>query len=489
MKNYDVIVIGSGAGMIIVEEALADRLKVALVDRGPLGGTCLNLGCIPSKMLIFPADRIIDIENAEKLGIEAEIKRIDFEFIMNRMRKLIREDQDKIRRSIKSMPGLDYYEGPGHFIGEYTLEINNETIKAKKIFIVAGARPLIPTIKGLESINYLTNETLLALEHRPESLLIIGGGYVGVEYGHFFSALGTRVTLIEMSNRLVQGEEQDISELLRKKMGQRVDIKVNTQALEVKKKKNGVGVIINDNEKDRRSEIIADAVLIAVGRKPNSDLLETEHSGVEVDKRGFVRVDEYLETTKKNIYAFGDIIGRQMFTHVANREAMLAWHNAVHEEPIKMDYTAAPHAVFTYPQIASVGLTLSEAMKNHKVLIGEARYSQVAKGIAMMEEEGFARAIVDAGTTNILGFHIFGPEASTLIQEVIDAMAAGGNIGFIDGGIHIHPAMPEIIQRALANLVEPRIAEIRPDLEPRKVAIRSGGLKTTQREPRVPQTS
>jgi len=198
--------------------------------------------------------------------------------------------------------------------------------------------------------------------------------------------------------------------------------------------------------------------MIAVGRRPNSDGLKLENTGVEVDQRGFISVDEYLETTKKHIYAFGDVIGKAMFTHVANREARLVWYNAMHDEPMIMDYDAVPHAIFTYPQAASVGLGADAAAKSHKILVGEAKYSDTAKGVAMLEEDGFARAIVDADTQKILGFHIVGPEASTLIQEVVDAMASGGETGFIEDGMHIHPAMPEIVERALSNLQEPKQA-------------------------------
>ncbi len=463
MKFYDVIVIGSGAGMTIAESALTQGLKVALVDKGPLGGTCLNLGCIPSKLLIFPADRIAEIQESKKLGIKVELKHVDFELIFERMRQIIREEQDRIRESVKLVENLDYFEGQAHFTQDFTLEVNGETIKSKKIFIVAGSRPLIPPIKGIDNIEYLTNETLLKLTQKPENILIIGGGYIGVEYGHFFSAMGSKVTIIEMADRLVQGEEPEISELLKAKMSQRMDIFLNVRVLEVKRNNKRYSLFVKNAGTGMKKELSADAVLVAAGRKSNADWLSLENTGVEVDKRGFIRVDDYLETTRKNIYAAGDIIGKYMFTHVVNREAVLVWQNAMHRQPEVMDYSAIPHAIFTYPQIASVGFTEAQARKTHRILVGVAKYSDVAKGIAMMEEEGFAKAIVDADTEHILGFHIIGPEASTLIQEVINAMASGGNLDSLNKGIHIHPAMPEIVVRAFNNLEEPKVVEIRPE--------------------------
>ncbi len=454
MKKYDVIVIGSGCGMNIVEEALDHSLDAALVDKGPLGGTCANLGCIPSKMLIFAADRIAEIQEAKKLGIAAEIRNIDFGFIMERMRRFIHENHAHMKQGIAHTENLDFYEGEGHFVDDYEIEVNGERIKGDKIFIASGSRPLIPPIKGLDSVDFLTNETALQLKERPESLVVIGGGYIAVEYGHFFAAMGTKVTILEMADRLVLAEEPEISEVLKKELSRRMDVYTGVQAEEVKGNGRSASVIVNDLKAIRKEEFTAQRILVAVGRRSNADRLAVEKTGVELDKRGFIKVNEHLETTKKNIFAVGDANGQQMFTHVANKEAMLAAHNAIHGNRLKMDYGAAPHAVYSHPQIASVGLTEENARKAHKVLVGKAHYSDVAKGEAMMEEEGFAKAVAEAGTGKILGFHIIGPYAPILIQEVINAMASGGGIDQIQAGMHIHPALPELILRTLSNLHE-----------------------------------
>jgi mycothione reductase len=452
MKQYDVIVIGSGCGMIIVEEALAHDLNVALVDKGPLGGTCANLGCIPSKMLILAADRITEIQEAKKLGIEAEIRNIDFNFIMERMRKSVRENQEHMKQGISHAENLGFYEGEGYFVDDYIIEVNGEKIRGDKIFIASGSRTLIPPIKGLDSVDFLTNETVLQLKDRPESLIIIGGGYIAVEYGHFFAAMGMKVTIVEMADRFVLSEEPEIAEVLKKELGRRMDVYTDVRAEEMKENGHGVTVIATDEKNGAKKEFTAQSILVAVGRRSNADLLRVENTGVEVDKRGFVKVNEYLETAKKNIFAVGDINGQQMFTHVANVEASLAADNAIHGGKAKMDYSAAPHAVYSHPQIASVGMTEEAARKAHKVLVGKAEYSNVAQGEAMMEEKGFAKAIVEADTGKILGFHIIGPYAPILIQEVINAMASGGGIDQIQKGMHIHPAITELIPVVLNNL-------------------------------------
>lgn len=454
MKRYDVIVIGSGCGAIISDEAVYQGLKVALVDKGPLGGTCLNVGCIPSKMLIYPADRIVEIQEANKLGIDAVIKMIDFHSIMERMRRSRKADREQIREGIKQQQNLDYYEGEGHFISDYTLEVNGGTIKGEKIFITSGSRPLIPPIKGLDDVGYLTNETILELNGKPDSLIIIGGGYIAVEFGHFFAAMGTRVAILEMADRLILSEEPEISKLLQKELSKRMEIHTNTQAEEVRKDKDGVAVIIKDANDAKHKKFVAQKVMVAVGRRSNSDILKVANTGVETDRRGFIKVDDYLETSKKNIFAVGDANGEQMFRHMANREALLVAQNVFYGGKIRIDYSAVPHAIYSHPQIASVGLTEEDARKQHDIIIGRARYSDIAKGEAMLEKEGYAKVIVEKGTDRILGFHIIGPYAPELIQEVVNAMTSGGHIEEINDSIHIHPALSELIPNTLNSLEE-----------------------------------
>jgi mycothione reductase len=455
MKEYDVMVIGSGAGALVAQDALAHDLSVALVDKGPLGGTCLNLGCIPSKMLIYPADRIVEIREVKKLGISAEIRGIDFRAIMERMRHNVASGEKHIREGIRYSEGLDLYEGEGQFVKDYILEVKGQRIKGKMIFIASGARPFIPAIKGIGAVEYLTNESVLQLGEKPESIIIVGGGYVAAEYAHFFSALGVRTTLLQRNAGLVPEEEPEISALLEKTMSGFMEVHTNTEVTEVKK--NGQSIVVSGKEQKtgRESEFSAERIMIAAGRTSNADLLKVENTGVETDERNYIKVNEYLETTRKNIWAFGDAIGKKMFRHVANREASIAWDNAAHGKKEKMDYLTAPHAVFSYPEIASVGLTEGRARKLyplHDLLVGKANYSEVARGEAMMEDEGFAKAIVSRGSGKILGFHIVGPQASILLQEVVVAMANDLDMWHLARGMHIHPALSEIIIATLGNL-------------------------------------
>jgi dihydrolipoamide dehydrogenase len=454
MKTYDVIIIGSGAGASIAEAAVQQGMSVAIVDKGPLGGTCLNVGCIPSKMLIFPADRVAEISETRKLGISAEIKSIDFAAIMRRMRSTVQNGQDHIRAGLKHAPNLDLYEESAHFVADYTLEVGNEQINGKKIFIASGARVLVPPIEGLGNVDYLTNESMLLLDEKPESMLIIGGGYIAVEFGHFFASMGTDVAILQRGPRLVPEEEPEISELLKSEMEKRMAIHVNTEAFAVSKSHGSFIVTGRNKNNDEDREFKAEKILLAAGRKSNAYLLRVEKTGVKTDERGFISVNKYLETSKKNIWALGDATGNQMFRHVANEEADLAWHNSIHGHKGEMNYRATPHAVFTHPQIAGVGLREDQARKGHKILVGRAGYSEVAKGEAMMEDQAFAKAIVEKDSLKILGFHIIGPYAPILIQEVVNAMANDMDIYSIARSMHIHPALPEVILAAFGNLKE-----------------------------------
>jgi dihydrolipoamide dehydrogenase len=451
-KKYDVVVIGSGSGMFVVYESVFRGLSTALVDKGPLGGTCPNLGCIPSKMLMFPADRVVEVQEAEKLGIQAKVTGIDFALIMERMRRSIEEAQRQMKESFAQLRGLDFYEAEGRFVGDHEMETAGTRIRGEHFFIATGSRPHIPSIPGLETVDYLTTETLLQLTSCPRSMAIIGGGYIGVEYAHFFAAMGTSVTLIEAAERLVPGEEPEVAALLKHALRKRMQVLTDIVIEQIVRGPRDIRLLVKERRSGARFAVTVDTVMVATGRRSNADLLQVEQTGVKTDERGFVTVNDAMETNVPGIYAVGDANGRHMFRHIANLEASLAARNAFGGKHDAMDYSAAPHAVYSYPQIAAVGLTSEEARQSHHILVGRARYMETATGEAMMEFDGFAKAIVDRDTRHILGFHVIGPHAPSIVQEVINAMASGGHVGEIEKGIHIHPALPELVQAAFRNL-------------------------------------
>jgi dihydrolipoamide dehydrogenase len=254
--------------------------------------------------------------------------------------------------------------------------------------------------------------------------------------------------------RLVPDEEPEVSKLLREELAKRFEIHTNTEVVELKQSGTSKTVVARNRTDGSLKEFTADVLMIATGRVPNSDILKPEKTGVAVDEQGFIKVNQYLETSKKNIWAFGDAIGKQMFKHVANYEAGVAWHNAVHDHKVTMDYSIAPHAVFTHPQVASVGLKEAEAIElGHDVLVGVAQYKGTAMGGAMGAPEGFVKVVVQNKTGRILGAHLIGPEASNLIQEIVNAMSTGDRTYTpVARGMHIHPALCEVVQNAFGNL-------------------------------------
>ena len=452
MKEYDVVVIGAGdVGLGIVFSALSDNRSVALVEKENVGGTCVNVGCVPSKTLIFAADRVMEIREAEKLGIKADIREVDFVSVMKRMREAVDFGRNSIKEALESSGNLDFYHSEGRFVDDYTLETGGTRIRGQKIFIASGTRPFVPPVRGLAELRYLTNESLLKLEKKPESIIIVGGGYIGVEYAHFFEAMGSKVAVVERGPAVVFHEEPEISELLAKKMRERMEVFTDTEVVEVRGEKGGYTVIVRSDER-RTEELRGEEILVAVGRRSNADLLDVGKTGVQTDKANFIKVNDYLETDRENIWALGDAIGRQMFTHVGDREAEVAWYNATNGEKVKMDFTNVPHAVFTHPQIASVGLTEAAARREYTVLVGKAKYSDTVKGTAMVEKDGFAKAVVERETGRILGFHIIGPHAPILIQEVVNAMAHENDISYITGCMHIFPALSDLITETLGNV-------------------------------------
>jgi dihydrolipoamide dehydrogenase len=323
------------------------------------------------------------------------------------------------------------------------------------IFIVSGARATVPLIKGIENISYLTSDTVLDLQTQPKSIIIVGGGYIGMEYGHFFSAIGTKTTIIQRAYRVIPEEEPEISDLLKKELEKRMDIFTGYEVLEAKQDGANTTIVAKNRQDGSIKEFSAEAIMVAVGRVFKADFLKPEKTGVKLNDYGFIQVNEYLQTSKKNIFAFGDCIGKKMFKHVANYEAGVAWYNIINGPKVKVDFSAAPHAVFTHPQVASVGLKEEEAKQKFKILVGLSFFKDTAMGAALGFPEGFVKVIVEKQTNKILGAHIIGPEASVLIQEIVNAMVSGkGDFSPIANSMHIHPALNEVVQNAFGNLHE-----------------------------------
>ncbi len=462
MKKYDLISIGTGSAMTVVEAMIQEnpKLRVAVIDKDEPGGICLTRGCIPSKLLLYPAELVRTVEKARTFGIDLEIKNVDFNHVMERMRNIIHGDINKVRQGLSHSKNVDYYPEAAEFVAPYTLKVGDETITAKMIILGTGSKPAVPPIKGIEETGYLTSDTILNITELPKSIIIVGGGYIAAEYSHFLSSMGARVTVIGRNPQFIPEEEPEVSALAQRELGNHVTIYVNHEVRETKVTSEGKKRVVAVNrETGKKLEVTTDELLIATGRAPLSDVLHPEKGGIKTDRHGWIIVDEHLETSQPNIWALGDANGKYPFKHVANYEAAIVYHNAVLKRNVKVDYHAVPHAVFTYPEIAAVGIGEKEAIEKYgedKLLIGFYRYEDTAKGEAMDAKDYFVKVIVERGAMKILGAHIIGPYASVLIHEIIPIMyTQEQSTKSIRDSMHIHPALSEVVDRACRSLMPP----------------------------------
>jgi len=461
MKEYDVIAVGTGSAMYVVDGMMQRNpdIKVAVVDKDEPGGICLTRGCIPSKILLYPAEVIRTVEGAGIFGIDVDLRKIDFAKVMKRMRNIIDGDIESIRQGLNSTPNIDYYHATAEFISPYTLKIGNATIRSKMILLSIGSESTIPPIHGLKEAGYHTSDTILYITKLPESIAVVGGGYIAAEYGHFLSAMGSNVTIIGRNPQFLPQEEPEVSAIARRELEKHMTILTNSEVIQAEKtpskRKRLIAVERTTGEK---KTIEAHEILIAAGRGPVKDI-HPERAGIKTDERGWIQVNEYLETSLPNVWAFGDAKGKHMFKHVGNYESTLVYYNAVLGQKIPVDYHAVPHAVFTYPEVASVGLREEEAIERvgaERVLIGFKRYEDTAKGEAMAVKDYFVKVILERENLRILGAHIIGPYASTLIQEIINLMYAPDQSAKpLLQAMHIHPALSEVVQRAFQSPMTP----------------------------------
>lgn len=448
MKTFDLIVIGSGAGLNVAAGAAEQGLKVAIVEDGPMGGTCLNRGCIPSKMVIQSAEIAENIHRAAEFGLSAKLSKVHFNSVMNRANHTVDADARSIEKNVCADKNPLLFKGRGKFVDRYVVEVDGERIKGKKIVIAAGARTSIPPIPGLDKVPYMTSTEALRQTVLPKSLIVIGGGYIAVELGFFYAELGTKVTILQRNKVLIPREDQEVAELITNLWKKKYNVITSADVVKVEKQGKDIAVTVKAGNKTQK--LHAEKILVATGVKPNSDTLQLEKAGVKTNKAGFIQVNKFMETNVKNIYALGDIAGVYLFRHSANLEAAYVLNNVVGKKKA-VDYYPMPHAIFTSPQIAGVGLTEQEAQEQKRSYVASKYYyHQTAKGVALAEKHGFVKFIVDKKSREILGCHILGPEASVLLHEVCIALKAGKKkaLDLLRNTVHVHPSLSEVVQRA-----------------------------------------
>ena len=464
MRHFDLCVIGSGSGNTIVDAEM-DDWSVALVEGGTFGGTCLNVGCIPTKMYVYPADLASSPAQAKALGVDLDLVDVRWPDIRDRIFGRIDHISEAGRGWRASGSNVTLFEQQAHFVGDHELHLEArgghpaETITADRFVLAAGSRPVIPPIPGLDSIAYETSSTIMRIPAPPRSLVIIGGGYIGAELAHVFASFGTKVTIVARTPTMLPRSDRQVAERFTELLGHKVEIRTSTTVQRVWRAPSGSGVVLSTHsEAGTELEIEADMLLVATGRVSNADTLALASTGVEVDDGGRVVVDEHQQAGAPGFFALGDVSSQYQLKHVANHEARVVKHNLLHPDAmVASDHRFVPHAVFSDPQVAAVGLTEEQAKEQGvDYAVGVRDYGGTAYGWAMGDEDHFVKVIAERTTGRLLGAHLVGPQASSLVQPLIQAMSFGIPAHDVARGQYwIHPAMSEVVENALLALPAP----------------------------------
>lgn len=450
LQHFDVIIVGAGSGNMIPEPAM-DGWRLAIVEPDKFGGTCLNRGCIPSKMLIYAADAVETARHARQMGIHHRLERVDWQHVVGRVWEKIDPIAAAGAAYRAEQDNVTVFDQPARFVDQRILATGDHYITADRIVLAAGSRPLLPDLPGLGNVPYHTSDTIMRLATQPASLLIIGGGYISAEMAHFFGALGTRVTIVDHGEALLKREDHDIAQAFTEHYQQRFNVLLNTHAKDISRAADGVTV--HFEAAGQRLEVTADVVLFATGRRPNSDRLNVTAAGIEVDSRGRVLTDASMETSVPGIYALGDLASPYALKHIANAEARHIARLLLGQAKHPVAYDGVPHAVFAAPQVASVGLTEREAQQQGlPYRTAKRMYADTAYGWASEDTTGFVKLVADSNSRQLLGAHIIGPQASILIQALVQGMKYGQTVDEMAQVIYIHPAITEVVEQALLAL-------------------------------------
>ncbi|KAA0236495.1 MAG: Mycothione reductase [Acidimicrobiales bacterium] len=453
MPHFDLMIIGTGSGNTILGPEF-DDWDVAIVERDAFGGTCLNRGCVPSKMLVYPADLVEAIRHSSRLGVEASLDKINWPEIRARVFDRIDPIAVAGEEYRRRAANVSVFAGSGRFVAPRALEVDEQVLTADRVVIAAGARPFVPPVEGLDRVGFHTSDTIMRIRQIPERLVILGGGYISAEMAHVFDSFGSSVSIVNRSNVLLRAEDEDVSRRFTEAYRGRLDLLLGMTARSVEQDDAEITVELAGAE--GTTAVTADALLVAMGRVPNSDQLEVTAADVEVDDKGYVLVDETMATTAPGVWALGDVCNPMQLKHVANLEAKVVRHNLLNpDNAVAADYTATPHAIFASPQVASVGYTEQELRARGLPHVTSCRdYAETAYGWAMEDTTGFCKVIADPGSGTLLGAHILGPQASTLIQQVVQGMRFGLTVeAMARDVIYTHPALPEVVEQALVGLL------------------------------------
>jgi pyruvate/2-oxoglutarate dehydrogenase complex dihydrolipoamide dehydrogenase (E3) component len=454
MKTYDAIIIGTGqAGPSLAARLAGAGMQVAIIERGKFGGTCVNNGCTPTKTLVASAYVARLVQRAAEYGVTVKGPvTMDMPRVKARKDALVEKGTKGLEKWLRSLANNTVYIGQARFLDAHTVRVGSDTLTGERIYLDVGGRPRVPQLPGIDQVSYLTNESMMDIDFLPEHLIVVGGSYVGLEFGQMYRRFGSRVTIAEMGPRLIGREDPDVSEAVRELLAaEDIEIRLDAKCIALEPAAGEVRVRLDC--RDGPPAASGTHVLLAVGRTPNTNDLGLMSAGVEVDEHGYVKVDDMLQTSARNVYALGDCNGRGAFTHTAYNDYEIVADNLLSNANRKVSDRIRIYALFTDPPLGRVGITETEARSaGRPFLIGRMPMTQVARAREKGETQGFMKVLVDADNKEILGAAILGVGGDEAVHSLVDAMYGHLPYTVVQHGVRIHPTVSELIPTMLGEL-------------------------------------
>lgn len=451
--KYDAIVIGTGqSGPPLAGRLSQEGLRVAVIERSLIGGTCVNVGCTPTKALVASARAAHMARRGGDFGIVIEGSiRVDIQRVMARMKEISGQSNEAVTRWLDGMRNVTLHRGHAHFEGPRQVRVEDELLEAEKIFLNVGTRAYVPDLPGLGA-DYLTNSSLLELDSLPERLIVVGGSYVGLEFGQIFRRFGSEVTIVERSGHLISREDEDVSDEVQRILeGEGIEVRVNADCIAVEETTEGIGISVDCEEGS--PELQGSHLLLAVGRVPNTDDLGVEEAGLEVNRRGYLQVDDQLRTNVPGIWALGDCNGKGAFTHTAYNDYEIVAANLFDADTRRLSDRILCYGLFVDPPLGRIGMSEREALASgRRVLVGRRSMKRVSRARERSETQGFIKVLVDADSEEILGAAILGINGDEAIHALLDVMYAKAPYTVISRAVHIHPTVAELLPTVLQEL-------------------------------------
>ncbi len=442
--KYDAIILGSGQAGLPLAFALAGRgSSVAIVEKGNIGGTCINTGCTPTKTMVARAQVAHYARNAERWGVSTSGVRVNLETIVAQKNKVVENARNSQTKGIAKFPSLRLYRGHAEFSGAHQVKVGDDLLESERIFINTGARPSIPDIPGLANSGYLTNETIMELTAVPEHLIVLGGGYVGLEFGQMFSRFGSQVSVIQNAGQIVPREDAEVAAELQKCLeAEGITFFLNARTTNVERKDGAVRISLEQEGGSRA--ISGSHLLVATGRRPNADDLALEKAGIQTNEDGSIHVNGKLETSAPGVWAMGDVKGGPAFTHISYNDYQIVYANLIQGKNLSIENRIVPYCVFTHPELGAVGLTEKEAReKGYRLKIGSVPMTRVSRAIERDETAGLMKLIVNADNDRILGATILSSDGGETVHILYTLMLANLPYTLLKGAVYIHPTLAE----------------------------------------------